>query len=112
MPPYVALPKMHNSGGAAYLGSKYAPFVVNSDPNAPDFKVPDLVPPLAIDSNRLDARRQLISTVDRFQKGTEVAANSTAKSLATFQKKAFDLITSPATKLAFDISSEGDASPV
>ena len=106
VPPYVCLPKMHNSGGAAYLGSSYAPFVVNADPNAPDFKVPDLMPPLAIDSERLDSRRELIATVDRFQQGAEVAANTNARALTTFQKKAFDLITSPETKVAFDISAE------
>ena len=109
VPPYVCLPKMHNSGGAAYLGSKYAPFTVDADPNAPDFSVPDLVPPLTVDSTRLDSRRQLMKTVDRFQKGAEASVNSKARALTTFQKKAFDLITSPATKIAFDIEAESEA---
>ena len=108
VPPYVCLPKMHNSGGSAYLGSSYAPFVVDADPNAPDFKVPDLLPPLAIDSTRMNNRRQLMRTVDRFQKKAEISANSGTRALTTFQQKAFDLITSPATKIAFDIQSEGD----
>ena len=108
VPPYVCLPKMHNSGGSAYLGSSYAPFVVEADPNAPDFKVPDLIPPLVVDSNRMNNRRQLMRTVDRFQKKAEVTANSGTRALTTFQQKAFDLITSPATKIAFDIQSEGD----
>jgi uncharacterized protein (DUF1501 family) len=106
VPPYVCLPKMHNSGGSAYLGSNYAPFVVDADPNAPDFSVPDLVPPLTVDSTRLDSRRQLMKSVDRFQKSGETAVNSGALALATFQKKAFDLVTSPATKIAFDIEAE------
>lgn len=109
VPPYVCLPKMHNSGGPAYLGSTCAPFVVEADPNAPDFKVPDLVPPLAVSSDRLDARRQVLKTVDRFQKSGDAAANSGARALTTFQRKAFDMITSPATKIAFDISAESDA---
>ena len=108
VPPYVCLPKMHNSGGAAYLGASSAPFVVDADPNAPDFKVPDLLPPLTVNARRLDDRRQLMQSVDRFSKGTEVAANSGAKQLSTFQGKAFDLVTSPAAKLAFDISAESD----
>lgn len=109
VPPYVCLPKMHNSGGPAYLGSRYAPFTVDADPNAPDFSVPDLVPPLTVNSTRLDSRRQLMKTVDRFQKGAEASVNSKAQALTTFQKKAFDLITSPATKIAFDIEAESDA---
>ncbi len=106
VPPYVCLPKMHNSAGSAYLGSSMAPFVVNADPNAPDFAVPDLLPPPAIDSGRLGARRELIRQIDRFQKGTEVRANRNAKALSVFQQKAFDLITSASTRAAFDIASE------
>lgn len=109
VPPYVCLPKMHNSGGAAYLGSTAAPFVVNADPNAPDFSVPDLVPPVAIDASRLSSRRRLIQRIDRYQKGAEVRSNQTARSLNTFQQKAFDLITSPATRKAFDLDSESDS---
>src|SRR4051794_15805691 len=43
VPPYVCLPKVHPSGGPAYLGSTVAPFVIDADPNAPDFAVPDIV---------------------------------------------------------------------
>lgn len=108
VPPYVCLPKMHNSGGSAYLGASAAPFVVDADPNAPDFAVPDLAAPIEIDGTRLDDRRQLLGTIDRFKKGAEVQANSTARKLSSFQDKAFELITSTATKQAFDISQEDD----
>lgn len=108
VPPYVCLPKMHNSAGSAYLGSSAAPFVVESDPNAPNFEVPDLAPPLEVDASRLKNRRKLLATVDRYQKSAEVQANSRAKAMNTFQAKAFDLITSSATKAAFDISQEPD----
>jgi len=108
VPPYVCLPKMHNSCGSAYLGSTAAPFVVDADPNAPDFAVPDLVPPMAINGGRLEDRRRLILTVDRFEKST-VAANSKADQFNTFQKKAFELMTSAETKQAFDIHSEKDS---
>ena len=109
VPPYVCLPKMHRSGGAAYLGAAHAPFEVEADPNAPDFAVPDLTPPLAISANRFDARRELMKTVDRFKETAEVAANSGTRALTTFQKKAFDLISSPATRIAFDIHSESES---
>ncbi|MFQ5732418.1 MAG: DUF1501 domain-containing protein, partial [Planctomycetaceae bacterium] len=108
VPPYVCLPKMHRSCGPAYLGSNYSPFVVNADPNAPDFSVPDLAPPMEIDSSRLSDRRSLLSIVDRYQKSVEVQANNSAKALSTFQQKAFSLMTSAETKSAFDITKETD----
>ena len=106
VPPYVCLPKMHPSAGSAYLGSVAAPFVVEADPNAPNFSVPDLVPPVVVDGTRLNDRRGLMKQVDRFQQTNEVAANSKARVTSAFRDKAFDLITSPATKAAFDIHSE------
>ncbi len=108
VPPYVCLPKMHPSAGSAYLGSVAAPFVVEADPNAPNFSVPDLVPPVVVDGTRLNDRRGLMKQVDRFQQTNEVAANSKARVTSAFRDKAFDLITSPATKAAFDIHSEPD----
>jgi len=109
VPPYVSLPRMHNSGGSAFLGSSAAPFVVESDPNAPNFSVPDLAPPLEVGFDRLNDRKLLLSQIDRFKKSAEIQANKNAKTLSTFQKKAFQLVTSPETKSAFDISKEPDA---
>jgi len=106
VPPYVCLPKMHNSAGSSYLGSSYAPFVVEADPNAPNFAVPDLAPPLAVSPRRFNDRRGLITRIDRFQKQREALANQGSKTFSTFQQKAFDLMTSPATKKAFDIHQE------
>jgi hypothetical protein len=108
VPPYVCLPKMHNSAGSSYLGSSAAPFTVEADPNAPDFTVPDLAPPLDIDAERLSDRRGILQQIDRFQRGTEAAANRSANAMSTYQQKAFELMTSTATKNAFDISREPD----
>lgn len=109
VPPYVCLPKMHNSAGAAYLGSTAAPFEVGADPNAPGFKVPDLAPPVTIESTRLDNRRELLAQIDRFRRSAELEANGKAQALNTFQRKAFDLMTSDDTKHAFDIAREPEA---
>lgn len=109
VPPYVCLPRMHNSCGAAYLGAPAAPFVVEADPNAPNFAVPDLAPPISVPTDRLGNRRELLAAVDRFRQSAESQANQSAKSLSTFQQKAFQLMTSPETKAAFDIAREPDA---
>ena len=109
VPPYVCLPRMHSSCGPAYLGPTASPFVVEADPNAPDFTVPDLLPPLTVDANRLDSRRELLQTVDRFTRSNEAKANSAALTTSTFRDKAFNLMVSPQTKAAFDIAAEPDA---
>jgi uncharacterized protein (DUF1501 family) len=108
VPPYVCLPKMHPSCGPAYLGAAAAPFVVDADPNAPDFAVPDIVPPPALDAQRLDDRKALLGKLDRFQKSAEERANKDAQTVGVFQQKAFDLMTSAEAKKAFDIHAEGD----
>jgi uncharacterized protein (DUF1501 family) len=111
VPPYVCLPKMHPSGGPAYLGSGAAPFVIDADPNAPNFSVPDIVPPPALTASRLDARKRLLAQIDRFQEAGELSvtrANRAAEAVSVYQKKAFALMTSPAAKKAFQIGAEPD----
>jgi hypothetical protein len=108
VPPYVALPGMHPSGSSAYLGAAAVPFVIEADPSAPGFTVPDLAPPLMIPSQRLDARRELLAQVDRYQKSAEAAANAGPRNVSVFSQRAFDLMTSPDAKRAFDLSAEPD----
>jgi uncharacterized protein (DUF1501 family) len=108
VPPYVCLPRMHPSCGAAYLGSGAAPFVIGADPNAPDFSVPDVVPPPALEMRRVQARKELLAHVDRFQRAAEARDNRSAQAVSVFRQKAFDLMTSPAAKKAFDIHAEPD----
>jgi uncharacterized protein (DUF1501 family) len=108
VPPFVCLPKMHPSFGSAYLGPAAAPFVIDADPNAPDFSVPDLVPPPALAADRLDDRKKLLDKIDRFQKAAEGRANRDARTVGVFQQKAFDLMTSKEARKAFDIHAEPD----
>jgi len=109
VPAYVCVPRMHESGGAAYLGPAAEPFVIEADPAAPAFEVPDLLPPLTLDADRLDTRRELLSRVDRYQRSAEAQANRRAATTETFRQRAFELMTSPEAKRAFDIQAEPDA---
>lgn len=108
VPPYVCLPKMHPSAGAAYLGSAAAPFVIEADPNAPNFSVPDILPPPALAADRLESRRQLLGQIDRYQQAAETQANRNAQAVNVFRQKAFELMTAPAAKQAFAIHAEPD----
>ena len=66
-PPHVLLPRpIGNTGGnlphgqtAGFLGKQFDPFVLNSDPATPNFKVPDMLPPEYISAMRVDRRRKL-----------------------------------------------------
>jgi uncharacterized protein (DUF1501 family) len=108
VPPYVCLPKMHPSTGPAYLDAGAAPFVIDADPNAPDFSVPNVMPPPALELARLDSRRALLNRIDRFQRTAEAAASRDARTVNAFRAKAFDLMTSASAKAAFDIHAEPD----
>lgn len=106
VPPYVALPKLHPSGGPAYLGSPVAPFVIDADPNAPNFSVPDIVPPPTLAAGRLDRRRELLRQLDRYQQSVEREANQNARTVSDFQREAFNLMVSPEARRAFDLQAE------
>src|SRR6516162_3861595 len=108
VPPYVCLPKLHPSGGPAYLGSNVAPFVIDADPNAPNFSVPDIVPPPALAADRLDSRRELLRQLDRFQQSVEREANQNARAVSDYQREAFNLMVSPDARRAFDLQAEPD----
>ncbi len=106
VPPYICLPEMHKSAGSAYLGPGAAPFVIQADPNAPDFSVPDLLPPLTISPSRLDARAELREQLGRFERAAEQAHNRKAQSFSVFREKAVSLMASEDAKRAFNIEAE------
>ena len=106
VPPYICLPKMHPSTGPAYLGSSVSPFVIDADPNAPNFTVPDIVPPAIVSAERLENRRALLGEVDRYRQSLEVDANRQARAVGDYQREAFNLMSSPEARRAFDIHAE------
>ncbi|MCL6502907.1 MAG: DUF1501 domain-containing protein [Pirellulales bacterium] len=108
VPPYVCLPRLHPSAGPAYLGATVAPLVIEADPAAPDFAVPDLMPPLSLPADRLARREELLAQIDRYQRAAEAQANSAAQTVSVFRERAFGLMTSAEAKRAFDIHAEPD----
>ncbi len=113
-PAHVLLPRpMGNTGGnmphgqnAGYLGKKFDPFVLNSDPSAPNFKVPDLLPPDYISALRTDRRRRLRDMVDGAMKEIEVSQD--ARLMNDNFHQAYTLISSVKMREAFDLSKEPD----
>jgi len=106
LPSYFSLPKMSRSGGPNFLGAKYAPFVVDSDPNKPDFRVRDVVLPRGLDGGRFAGRQQIRQQIDQLLRLNEDAAADPAVALDEFYQQGHQLITSKEAQQAFDIFSE------
>jgi hypothetical protein len=111
--PYVSMPYIvaEGAGGppqpgffGGLLGRTRDPLFMLRDPNAPNFAMPELTlgPDLPLD--RLDVRRRLI---DRLA-GAH-AAEPRAQEMTGFQTRAFDLLTSPATRRACELGREPPA---
>ncbi|MBI1348920.1 DUF1501 domain-containing protein [bacterium] len=109
MPAYAAAP--HLRGGtdnlfhyAAYLGGGANPFVVNSDPNAKDYRVRDLSLAKGLTFDRLEDRRSLLATFDAQAR----VLDQKATDLNEHYRSAFDLLGSAQVREAFDIAAESD----
>lgn len=107
MPAYAAAP--HLRGGtdnlfhyAAYLGGAANPFVVNSNPNAADYRVRDLSLASSLTYDRLRDRRSLLSTFDSMRRELDPPMQD----LDGNYQAAFDLLTGSKVREAFDINAE------
>ena len=115
LPASVILPeKMGPTGGnlphgqeAGFLGKQHEPFVLNADPSAKDFRVPDLLPPAELPVVRTDRRRRLRDVVDSTVRDFE--ASPQARQMDASFEQAYRLMTSVQAREAFDLSQESDA---
>ncbi|MBX9579202.1 MAG: DUF1501 domain-containing protein [Gemmataceae bacterium] len=114
LPAHVLLPKpIGRTGGnlphghtAGYLGKPYDPFILNADPNAPGFKVPDLLPPDYITGVRAERRQKLREAVDGATAAFE--QNAAAKQLDDNFALAYKLMSSAKAREAFALEKEPD----
>jgi hypothetical protein len=108
LPAYFSMPSMARSGGPSFLGAKFAPFIVGDDPNRKEFRVRDVALPEGLTSDRFETRRDLRQLVDRFQRITERAAADPVNAVDVYYRQGYNLMTSAAAQLAFDIHAEPD----
>jgi hypothetical protein len=111
MPPYVQLganiDQRFGGGVAGFLGDQYNPFILPGDASRPNFTVRDVVLPGGVDRGRFQRRMKVLQTVDTWQREVEDRAGSPSLHAAdTFYQKAYNLVTAPHAKKAFDIHSE------
>ncbi len=105
LPPYISVPNFLNSGGPAFLGPSHGPFVIDADPAAPDFSVRDITLPTDVVAQRGDLRQRALRQINAMEDRAQLAGKQ-VRSLDNFYEKAFNLMSSPAAKKAFDIHRE------
>jgi hypothetical protein len=106
MPPYVAIPGVVGDAGPGYLGAEGSPFSAG-DPGGGNYQVRDIVLPDSVSNDRLARRREFLEAADSIVRTGK--ADDPITGADRFYSKAYDLITSPGTKKAFDLKQEPDA---
>lgn len=105
LPAYVMIPRMVPGTGPAYLGVAHKPFETLADPAQPGpFRVPNFALPAGLTVERLGDRRQLLGSFDQLRR--DVDAGGQMNALDRFNQKAWDILTSPAAREAFDLDKE------
>lgn len=108
LPAYFSMPSMSRSGGPNFLGAKFAPFVVDDNPNNRGFRVRDVSLPPGLDGTRFLGRRDLRSKVDKFLRITERSAGDPVNGLDDYYKQGYEIVASPEAQRAFEIDRESD----
>lgn len=99
-PPVFCAP---NIGSGGYLGSAYSPVFIGSadnHPAMPDFKLPEIYD--MGDSSRLKDRRKLLDSLE----SGRLADDPSVKDWGELRELAYDAMTRPAGRAAFDLTQE------
>jgi hypothetical protein len=109
MPAYVSIPKSEAFGyqGAVYLGKAYNPFEVNADPNAADFKVPNLALPDGLTQRTIASRKTLLREFDTLPGDGD--RGGVSEGLQTFKEQALEMVAGEHLRTAFDLAAEDPA---
>jgi uncharacterized protein (DUF1501 family) len=92
--------------GAAWLGPAHEPFAVHGDPNDPRFEVPNIGLKGRDQLDRLGGRMGLRRRLDRL--GRQAERPRAQGAFDAFQGQAWDVLTGPLARRAFDLSLEPD----
>ncbi|QDU17769.1 hypothetical protein CA11_56180 [Gimesia maris] len=106
IPNYIGNQPNVYGGGSAYLGESALPFVVGSDPNAKNYRVPNITLDDKL-KDRLDDRVTLLASFDNMRR--DLDQNGSLQSIDKFNSRALDMLTSDKSRDAFDITQESEA---
>jgi hypothetical protein len=104
LPPFVAIPNTPQVPG--YLGVEFAPFSTNATPKAGQpFTVRGITIGRGLSIDEIEKRRHLLTDLDATFRGYEKSSDL-VNGLDRFSQRAYDIISSPRSREAFDISKE------
>ncbi len=112
MPTFVSYPHRISDGsitpgqGASFLGRNHDPLFIPNDPNAPDFRLPQLSLPSGITMDRLESRRELQKLINSQARSLDQTA--AAHGLRAYYERVLGMLNSPDVRNAFDLSKEPD----
>jgi len=105
-PGYVELPGAMSEKGVAaggqhagFLGTRFDPFVVSSDPSRKDFAIPELAPAPDLTAERIAGRRGLLEQL-------ESRRSAPGQPTDGYREQAYDLLGTAASRHAFDLDRE------
>jgi len=105
LPTYVMIPKMVPGTDSAYLGPAFRPFETQADPaDGGPFSVPNLQAPVGLSVERMADRRRLLGDLDTIRRNVDETRSMEA--MDKFQQDAWQIITGPEARKAFDLDSE------
>jgi hypothetical protein len=114
--PYVSLPFITAEGAGGppqpgiyggWLGRGLDPLIITQNPNSPGFGIPELSLRADVDLRRMEERNGLLGQMQ--PKLDAFVRNESARMMDVYHKKALSLLTSDATRHAFDLSKESPA---
>jgi hypothetical protein len=112
VPPYVMLPTaigntgvaVPHGGSAGFLSKVFDPFVLNADPSAENFEVPDMLPPGYLAAARVERRRSLHTMMDEVVRYYD--SSEDARLLDASLQQAYTLMSSAPARKAFSLADE------
>ncbi len=106
-PAYVALPYTPRSAAAGYLGAQYNPFETHGNPTEDNFNVRNLKLPGGVSMEQLEQRMTMLKHLDKIHR--DVDASGVLAGMDAFSQQAWDIVSSPGVKAAFEIDKEDRA---
>ncbi|OWK45151.1 DUF1501 domain-containing protein [Fimbriiglobus ruber] len=109
LPTYVMIPRSVPGAGSAYLGVAHKPFETQVDPAATGapFKLPNFEMPAGVTVDRVGDRKGLLHDFDTLRR--DLDASGQVDAMDRFQRNAWEIVTSPAAREAFDLDKEPKA---
>jgi hypothetical protein len=105
LPSYVMIPRMLPGAGSAYLGVAHKPFETQADPAQPGpFRLPNFQLASGVTLEQVGERKDLLKDFDTMRRDADRSGQLDAAD--KFQAKAWEILTSPAARDAFDLDRE------